>query len=189
MGFNKIAAHYELMKLADAFQTIMKKEAEGEQQVELKIGVSPAMGEFLTNIVKQTQQQVQSRYDKTYLPPKGDAKYTLKPEFVQQYQAAGAPIPPGPTADPSYVMSIRISSGSTIWTQSGTVMPGRSTIVIDLKPRVKNQQLFIQNVDLNKLRSLVANEAGQKLGTQVPPQIVEIRVNGQPVVKSGQATA
>lgn len=188
----KAAAQYELMKLADSFQSLVRKYAEGERQVELKIGVTEAMGDFLRDAITRTNARVESRYAKTYTEEKGDAVYTLKPEFAKSYQASGEEIPAGPTADPRYVFGCGIAQGGNIWTHvtkpggDPEIMVERSEYIVDVKPRTKNAQLFSQTADFRALRKIVSFEAKAKGNVVLPENLIEIRLNGKTIIPKGR---
>ena len=175
MNFDKLAAQYELMKIAHGLNDILEKRA---QKVAFDVGVAPELSEHLRNAVMKAQEMVRARYVKTY-DDRANAKYTLNPEFTAQYQANGEAIPVAPTADPRYPHGVSVKNSADLSTRSGQFVPEESTIIVNITPRVQNPELFIQNLNVRAIKATVASHVSEKANMPVDAQFVRVLVNGQ----------
>jgi hypothetical protein len=211
MNLKKIAAQYELMKLANSFQELVKKYAQeqpqpgqpqpGQAQPEQTsvTAVSDAAYKIILDTAMATRREIQDRYAITEVEKK--TQYSLKKEFIKEYKSEwwgtggvmsrGA----GPTVDPYYPLEITYSADdSGIWTLGGKFYRDErraSTVTLNIKLKVVDPKVFIKNlaVNITALKNEIAATITNGLvkqgkltkGQVVPADIVRINVNGTPV--------
>jgi len=202
MSLKKIAAQYELMKLADSFQSLVKKFAQEQQQsnqpeVSNVKAVSSRAMSLMGGAAQKARDAVEARYTQEAIYRPGREKeekaeagmvYKLKPEFASQYRTP----PAGPTVDPYYTMSLKYSSAGAVATMGGKYYeaPGyESKVTLIVRPIVKDPRVFNQYLDVNALRNEVVKKVSEELqgkgklaqGSFIPAKIVNISV--QPITK------